>query len=182
MDLDGVTCLNDYGVAGDDYEGPPIFDDDQFEDELEMGDDAFVLIGKEVASYSEISEAVFPLLEEFYDVFHDELPDALPPLCDIQHHIDLKPSSQLPNRPHYRLCLEEHEELRREVEEFVSKGHICKIMSTYAQPRGPLDLMSLHVSGSLSKKVQDFVEGFPYHGDSSDNDLVGNSRTNFFYP
>nr|GEX07630.1 cyclic nucleotide-binding domain-containing protein [Tanacetum cinerariifolium] len=31
----------DYGVAGDDYEGPSIFDDDQFEDELEMGDDAF---------------------------------------------------------------------------------------------------------------------------------------------
>nr|GFA54896.1 hypothetical protein [Tanacetum cinerariifolium] len=27
----------DYGVAGDDYKGPPMFDDDQFEDELEMG-------------------------------------------------------------------------------------------------------------------------------------------------
>nr|GEZ00258.1 putative reverse transcriptase domain-containing protein [Tanacetum cinerariifolium] len=27
----------------------------------------------------------------------------------------------------------------------------------------------------------DFVEGFPYHGDSSD-DLVGNSRTNFVHP
>nr|GEW38486.1 putative reverse transcriptase domain-containing protein [Tanacetum cinerariifolium] len=93
----------DYGVASDDYEGPPIFDDDQFEDELEMGDDAFVLIGKEVAPNSEILEAMFPLLEEFSDVFHDELLDASPPLCDIQHHIDLEPSSQLPNRPHYRL-------------------------------------------------------------------------------
>nr|GEV69031.1 putative reverse transcriptase domain-containing protein [Tanacetum cinerariifolium] len=104
----------DYGVAGDDYEEPPIFDDDQFEDELEMRDDAFVLIGKEVAPNSEILEAMFPLLEEFFDIFHDELPNALPPLCDIQHHIDLEPSSQLPNRPHYRLCLGEHEELRRQ--------------------------------------------------------------------
>nr|GFC28979.1 hypothetical protein [Tanacetum cinerariifolium] len=52
----------DYGVAGDDYEGPSIFDDDQFEDELEMGDDAFVLIGKEVAPNSKIPEAMFPLL------------------------------------------------------------------------------------------------------------------------
>ncbi|GKE12381.1 retrovirus-related pol polyprotein from transposon TNT 1-94 [Tanacetum coccineum] len=38
----------DYGMVNDDYEGPPVFDDDQFEDELEMGDDAFVLIRKEV--------------------------------------------------------------------------------------------------------------------------------------
>nr|GEX79982.1 hypothetical protein [Tanacetum cinerariifolium] len=132
-------------------ERPSMFDDDQFEDELEMGDDAFVLLGKE-------------------------------PLCDIQHHIDLEPSSQFPNRPHYRLRPGEHEELRRQVEEFISKGHIRKIMSMCAQPRGPLDLMSLHVSGSVPKKVQDFVEGFPCHGDSSDDDVVGNSRTNFVYP
>nr|GFB87543.1 putative reverse transcriptase domain-containing protein [Tanacetum cinerariifolium] len=171
-----------YGVAGNDYEGPPIFDDDQFEDELEMGDDAFVLIGKKVAPNSEILEAMFPLLEEFSDVFHDELLDALPSLCDIQHHIDLEPSSQLRNRPNYRLCPREHEELRRQVEEFVSNGHIRKIMSTCAHPRGPLDLMSLLVSGSVPKKVQNFVEGLPYHGDSSDDDLVGNSRTNFVYP
>nr|GFB23071.1 putative reverse transcriptase domain-containing protein [Tanacetum cinerariifolium] len=55
-------------------------------------------------------------------------------------------------------------------------------MSTCAQPRGPLDLMSLHVSRSVPKKVQDFVEWLPYHGNSSDDDLVKNSRTNFVYP
>nr|GFC98736.1 hypothetical protein [Tanacetum cinerariifolium] len=132
----------DYGVAGDDYEGPSMFDDDQFKDELEMGDDAFVLIGKEVASNSEIPEAT----------------------------------------PHYRFRPEEHEELRRQVKEFISKGHICKIMSTCAQSRGPLNLMSLHFSGSVPKKVQDFVKGLPYHGDSSDDDLVGNSRKKFVYP
>nr|GEU71414.1 hypothetical protein [Tanacetum cinerariifolium] len=126
-----------------------MFDDDQFEDELEMGDDAFVLIGKEVAPNSEILEAMFPLLEEFSDVFHDELPDALPPLCDIQRHIDLEPGSQLPNMPHNRMSPGKHEELRRQFEEL---------------------------------KVQDFVEGLPYHGDSFDDDLVGNSRTNFVYP
>nr|GFC38732.1 hypothetical protein [Tanacetum cinerariifolium] len=82
-DGSSVDEWRDYGVAVDDYEGPPMFDDDQFKDELEMGDDAFVLIGKEVASNSEIPEATFPLLEEFFDVFHDELPDALQPLCDL---------------------------------------------------------------------------------------------------
>nr|GEV79924.1 putative reverse transcriptase domain-containing protein [Tanacetum cinerariifolium] len=104
-----------------------------FEDELEMGDDVFVLIGEEVAKGSEIPKAMFPLLEEFSDVFPDELPDALPPSCDIQHNIDLQPSLQLPNI-------------------------------------------------SVPKKVQDFVKGLRYHGDSSDNDLVRNSRTNFVYP
>ncbi|GKD00193.1 hypothetical protein Tco_1170467, partial [Tanacetum coccineum] len=64
-----------------------------FEDEPEMGDDVFVLIGKEVAKDSEIPKAMIPLLEDFLDVFPDELPDGLPPLLDIQHHIDLDPGS-----------------------------------------------------------------------------------------
>nr|GFB40369.1 hypothetical protein [Tanacetum cinerariifolium] len=151
----GVATPRALVYAGDDYEGPSIFDDDQFEDELEMGDDAFVLIGKEVAPNSEIPEAMFPLLDEFSDVFPDELPDTL-----------MSPG--------------EHEELRSQVEELVSKGHVRERMSPCAQPHGPLDLMSLNVS--VPKKVQDFFEGLPYHGDSSDDDIVGNSRMNFVYP
>ncbi|GJQ89254.1 putative nucleotidyltransferase, ribonuclease H [Tanacetum coccineum] len=65
----------------------------RFKDELEIGDDVFVLIGKEVAEDSKIPEAMIPLLEEFSDVFPDELPDRLPPLRDIQHHIHLEPRS-----------------------------------------------------------------------------------------
>nr|GEZ31495.1 putative reverse transcriptase domain-containing protein [Tanacetum cinerariifolium] len=144
----------DYGVAGDDYKGPLMFDDDQFEDELEIGDDAFVLIGKEVAPNRKIPEAMFPLLEEFSDVFPDEFPDALSPLCDIQHHIDLEPGSQLPNMPHDIMSPGEHEKLRRQVDESVSKGHVRERMSPW----------------------------FFYHGDSSYDDLVRNSRTNFIYP
>nr|GFC69451.1 putative reverse transcriptase domain-containing protein [Tanacetum cinerariifolium] len=92
-------------VTDDDYEEGPVFDDDPyeeeivsgdvgvnlvFEDELEMRDDIFVLIGEEVAEGCEISEAMFPLLKEFSDVFSDELPDGLPPSRVIQHHIDLE--------------------------------------------------------------------------------------------
>ncbi|GJR42309.1 hypothetical protein Tco_1310412 [Tanacetum coccineum] len=64
-----------------------------------------------------------------------------------------------------------------------------------AQPRGPLDLMSLPVSGSVPKKVQYFVEGLRevpkavrdnftccLSRCSSDDDLVVNSRANFVYP
>ncbi|GKD30408.1 putative nucleotidyltransferase, ribonuclease H, partial [Tanacetum coccineum] len=82
----------------------------QFQDELQIGDDVFVLIGKEV------------------------LPGWIATLCDIQHHIDLEPGSQFPNRPLYRMSPGEHEKLRRQVEELVSKGYVCESMSPCVVP------------------------------------------------
>ncbi|XP_076917203.1 uncharacterized protein LOC143577178 [Bidens hawaiensis] len=106
----------------------------QFEDELVEADNVFVLIEKPVAEEVEIPEAMIPLLEEFSDVFPDDLPDGLPPLRDIQHNIDLEPGSQFPNRPHYRMSPREHEEWRRQVEELISKGHVRESMSLCAVP------------------------------------------------
>ncbi|RDY12236.1 Retrovirus-related Pol polyprotein from transposon 17.6, partial [Mucuna pruriens] len=76
-----------------------------------------VLLYKDVYFTNEFHSS-FPceidsLLQEFIDVFPDEVLYGLPPLRGIEHQIDLIPSCPIPNRPTYRTNPKETKEIQK---------------------------------------------------------------------
>ncbi|PKI64417.1 hypothetical protein CRG98_015202 [Punica granatum] len=119
----------------------PIPDQDESGEDSE-GENYFADIP--LAAETTIPTAVAPIVAEFIEVFPDELPDGLPHLRDNWHRIDLEPGAALPNRPHYRMSPGEREELKRQVEELLAKGHVRESLSPCAVPA----LLTLKKDGS----------------------------------
>ncbi|KAF5448338.1 hypothetical protein F2P56_028883 [Juglans regia] len=74
------------------------------------------------------------MLGKFHDIMPDEMPRQLPPLREVQHAIDLLPSSSLPNLPHYRMSPTENEELNRQIQQLLDSGFIRESLSPYVVP------------------------------------------------
>ena len=86
----------------------------KLEKEIKAGSDVMALVViEETKSKKEILQEVRPILEEFVDVVLEEIPHGSPPMRDIQHQINLIPSSVFPNKLAYRMSPNEHEELKR---------------------------------------------------------------------
>ncbi|MCO5579331.1 hypothetical protein L7F22_033186 [Adiantum nelumboides] len=74
-------------------------------------------------------------LNQFQDVFIDDIPGELPPKRrDDDHMIELIPGSSPPNKPPYRVSQAQQEEIIRQVNELVEKGVVRPSSSPFCSP------------------------------------------------
>ena len=66
--------------------------------------------------------------------FPEETPARLPPLCGIEHQIDLIPGAALPNHPAYHTNPKETKEIQRQVQALLDKGYVHESLSPCAVP------------------------------------------------
>ena len=64
---------------------------------------AVMVTDGEPKKVTEVPEAIQSLIKEFEELFLEELLVGLPPMCNIQHCINLAPATSLPNLSHYRM-------------------------------------------------------------------------------
>jgi hypothetical protein len=70
-----------------------------------------------------VPNVAISLLQEFDDLFPDDIPSGLPPLRGREHQIDFVPRASIPNQPAYRNNPKEMKELQRQVNELMEKGY-----------------------------------------------------------
>jgi hypothetical protein len=62
------------------------------------------------------------VVEEYRDIFTS--PARVPLLCQVKHPNDLTPGASLPNGLTYRCSVLENDEIKRQIQELLQKGHI----------------------------------------------------------
>ena len=77
----------------------------------------------------DLPEEIQELLDNFVDIVVDEMPNSLPPIRSINHHIDLLPGESLPNKAAYILTPQENEEVKNQVQEWLDKGLVKESLS-----------------------------------------------------
>ena len=74
------------------------------------------------------------LLEQYSDLFPEQLPKGRPPKRTIEFEIKTEEGAVPPNKPPYRLSPKEYEELQAQIDDLLSQGHIRPSTSPYGAP------------------------------------------------
>jgi hypothetical protein len=72
------------------------------------------------------------VMEEYEDIFTS--PTTVPLHCQVKHLIDLTPGAMLPNGPIYQCSVMENDEIKRQIQEMLQKGHIRPSSSPCGSP------------------------------------------------
>ena len=72
------------------------------------------------------------VVEEYRYIFAS--PTRVPLHCQVKHSIDLTSSTPLPNGPIYRCPVLENDEIKRQIQELMQKGHIRPSSSSCGSP------------------------------------------------
>ena len=84
--------------------------------------------------FSTMVPEVKTIIQEFSDVFPENLPDHLPPKQKVDHAIKLIPGSEPPSCPVYRISFDEMNELKRQLADLLKKGFIRPSISPFGSP------------------------------------------------
>jgi hypothetical protein len=111
-------------------------------DDFESGNELFLALIEEILSVNNINkhqdddddDDTKEILKEFKDVFPNDLPKGLPPKRHVDHKIELLPEATPPSKATYRLSFKELDELKKQLQELLEKGHIQPSKSPYGAP------------------------------------------------
>ena len=83
---------------------------------------------------SNVQKELHSLLEEFSDLFPEQLPKGRPPKRSVEFEIKTVEGTVPPNKPPYRLSPKEHDELQAQIDDLLAQGHIRPSQSQYRAP------------------------------------------------
>ncbi|XP_057813771.2 uncharacterized protein LOC131027702 [Cryptomeria japonica] len=92
------------------HEGPSVMvvTKKEFMKNLKEEECGYTIVGKPISEAAdndikEVPKEVQNLIDKYEGIVVKELPNSLPPICDVSHHIDLILGASLPNKAAYKM-------------------------------------------------------------------------------
>ena len=100
---------------------------------LQEGADAYLMIAiSEEKAIKRIED--IPVVRDFVDVFPDGLPEALPPVRDVEFGIEVEHGAHAVSKAPYRMAPAELKELKLQLEDLLARGFIRPSTSPWGAP------------------------------------------------